>query len=119
MEFRDLVETRVSIRQFRPDPVAPGDVREMIRLAGLAPSPNNTQPWQFLAVSRPSLLRDMATAVHQKVRSMLPEPAGDDASRVRQRVEWFSTFFGDAPLVVAVVLLPYESVARARWRDAP
>jgi nitroreductase len=112
MEFRDLVETRVSIRQFRPDPVAPGDVREMIRLAGLAPSPNNTQPWQFVAVSRPSLLRDMATAVHQKVRSMLPEPAGDDASRVRQRVEWFSTFFGDAPLVVAVVLLPYESVAQ-------
>jgi nitroreductase len=113
MEFRDLVESRVSIRQFAPDQVPPADVREMVRLAGLAPSPNNSQPWQFVAVTRPSLLHEMGEAVHAKVRAILPDPGSDEGRHARQRVEHFSTFFTEAPLVVAVVLLPYESVAEA------
>jgi nitroreductase len=110
MEFRDLVESRVSVRQFAADPIPASDVREMVRLAGLAPSPNNSQPWQFVAVSRPSLLKEMAAAVRAKLGAMLPAAVTETARHARQRVEWFSTFFGDAPLVVAVVLLPYRSV---------
>jgi nitroreductase len=110
MQYRDLVESRVSVRQFSTDPVAPADIREMVRLAGLAPSPNNSQPWQFVAVSRPLLLKEMAAAVRAKLAAILPASATDDARRSRQQVEYFSTFFADAPLVVAVVLLPYESV---------
>jgi nitroreductase len=110
MEFRELVERRASIRQFTTEPVAPEDVREMIRIAGLAPSPNNSQPWQFIAISRRTLLRDMAEAVRAQLRALLPEPADDEARRAGQGVEWFSTFFEDAPLVVAVVALPYVSV---------
>jgi nitroreductase len=81
MEFRDVVEERVSVRQFRKDPVSPADVREMVRLASLVPSPNNQQPWRFMAVTRSSLLPDMAKAVHARVRAMLPEPGSDDARR--------------------------------------
>jgi nitroreductase len=84
----------------------------MVRLAGLAPSPNNSQPWQFVAVTRPSLLQQMGAAVHAKVQLMLPAEGDDAVRHARQRVEWFSTFFVDAPLVIAVVLLPYESVVQ-------
>ncbi len=110
MEFRELVASRVSVRQFTADPVAASDIREMVRLAGLAPSPNNSQPWQFVAVSRVSLLKEMAAAVRAKVGAMLPAAVSETARHARQRVEWFSTFFSDAPLIVAVVLLPYQSV---------
>jgi nitroreductase len=110
MEFRDLVESRVSVRSFCPDPIPPADVREMVRLAGLAPSPNNSQPWQFVAVSRRSVLEEMRQAVRAKVHAVIPDPATEEARHARQRVEWFSTFFADAPLVVGVVLFPYESV---------
>ena len=110
MEFRDLVQSRVSVRQFAADPIPATHVREMVRLASLAPSPNNSQPWQFIAVSRPSLLEEMVAAVRVKVSAMLPTAVTETARHARQRVEWHSTFFGDAPLVVAVVLLPYESV---------
>lgn len=112
MEFRDLVESRVSVRQFSPEPVAPGDIREMVRLAGLAPSPNNSQPWRFIAVTRSSLLKEMGDAVAVKVRRMLPaaDAASEEARHARQRVEWFSTFFAEAPLVIAACLLPYEAV---------
>jgi nitroreductase len=110
MEFSELVEKRVSVRQFASDAVPPAHVREMVRLAGLAPSPNNQQPWRFIAVTRKALLRDMAAAVRQRLQVLLPEPASDDARRAVQRVEWFSTFFADAPLVVAVTRQPYASV---------
>jgi nitroreductase len=113
MEFRDLVESRVSVRQFSAEPVPPADIREMVRLAGLAPSPNNSQPWQFIAVARPSLLKAMGEAVAVKVRAMLGEAGSDEARHARQRVEWFSTFFADAPVVIAAVLLPYEAVVDA------
>ena len=118
MEFRNLVESRVSVRQFAADPVPAADVREMVRLAGLAPSPNNSQPWQFIAVSRPSLLKEMVAAVRAKVGAMLPTAVTETARRARQRVEWYSTFFGDAPLVVAVALLPYESVVQDALQES-
>ncbi len=110
MQFRDLVESRVSVRQFSPEPVPAADIREMVRLAGLAPSPNNSQPWRFIAVTRASLLKKMGEEVAARLRAMLSGAVTDEARYARQRVEWFSTFFADAPLVVAVALLPYQSV---------
>lgn len=110
MEFREVVEKRASVRQFRPDPVDPVHLREMVRLAGLAPSPNNSQPWQFIAVTRQALLREMALAVRRRLEVLLPVPEDEEARRARQRVEWFSTFFAEAPAVIAVVLQPYEAV---------
>ncbi len=118
MEFRDLVESRVSVRQFAADPIPAVDIREMVRLAGLAPSPNNSQPWQFIAVSRPSLLKEMVAAVRAKVGAMLPTAVTETARHARQRVEWYSTFFGDAPLVIAVALLPYESVVQDALQES-
>jgi nitroreductase len=114
MEFAELVEKRVSVRQFKSDPVPPEHVRDMVRLASLAPSPNNQQPWRFIAVTRKPLLQEMADAVRERLRALLPAALSEDARRAAQRVEWYSTFFADAPLVMAVARLPYRSViARA------
>jgi nitroreductase len=110
MEFRELVQQRSSVRHFRPDAVPVDDIREMVRVAGLAPSPNNSQPWRFIAVTNKVLLGRMAETVRAKVQTMAPESASDDIRRARQRVEWFSTFFADAPLTMAIVSLPYEAV---------
>jgi nitroreductase len=56
----------------------------------------------------------MADAVRGRLRALLPAAMSEDARRAAQRVEWFSTFFADAPLVIAVVRRPYSSViARA------
>ena len=110
MEFAELVEKRVSVRQFEPDPVPPEHVRGMVRLAGLAPSPNNQQPWRFIAVTRKPLLQEMADCVRARLRALLPAALSEDTRRAAQRVEWYSTFFADAPLVMAVARLPYRSV---------
>lgn len=45
--FRELVETRVSCRAYRPDPVPRELVEQILEAARLAPSACNRQPWRF------------------------------------------------------------------------
>ena len=80
----------------------------MVRRAGLAPSIDNSQAWRFIAITNHELLNHMAFAVSRSI-SELPVQDKDDANRsVLSRVEWFSTFFRDAPAVIAVAMHQYE-----------
>ena len=110
MEFRDLVAARTSCRQFRPDPVSADALREMVRVAAMAPSPANAQPWSFIGILDKELMSRMGAAVRKRLADRLPDPADEKGARARARVEWFSTFFADAPSLVAVTLAPYRAV---------
>lgn len=110
MQLTDVIERRASVRQFASDEVTSDDLREMVRLAHLAPSINNSQPWRFVAVTNKGLLRSMADAVHDKVSEMLPDSDDEQEKRAKEQVCWFSTFFADAPAVIAVLTHPYEAI---------
>lgn len=110
MDFAAVVEGRVSVRQFLPDPVPVAALKEMVRLAGLAPSANNSQPWKYLAVTNRDLLDRMVDAVRRKLEAMLPHSDDPIATRARSQVVFFSTFFGEAPAVFAVLRRPYDAV---------
>ncbi len=47
MQLEDAVMGRRSIRAFRPDPVPPAVLREIVDQARWSPSAANTQPWEF------------------------------------------------------------------------
>jgi nitroreductase len=81
----------------------------MVRLAGLAPSVNNFQPWRYIAIMNKDLLDRMADVVAQKIEA-LPSSKSIAASNVKKQVTWFSTFFKDAPVVLILVTRPYETV---------
>ena len=51
MEFQQVVRARRSIRAFRPDPVAPEVVHELLELAARAPSGTNVQPWKVHVIA--------------------------------------------------------------------
>lgn len=55
--FRDklaeLFAWRRDVRRFRPDPVAPGLLHDLLRQASLAPSVGFSQPWRFVLVDDP------------------------------------------------------------------
>ncbi len=58
--FATLVELfrwRRDVRRFRPDPVPAAVVEELLRLADLAPSVGNAQPWRFVLVEDATLRR--------------------------------------------------------------
>ncbi|GAB4222030.1 MAG: nitroreductase family protein [Acidobacteriota bacterium] len=106
MELREALEARASCRKFRAEPVPVEDLREMVRAAGLAPSPGNTQPWRFVAVLGAEAIEPLGRAVRQRLAAALPDPADERAARARARAEWLATFFTEAPAVIAVVHQP-------------
>jgi nitroreductase len=109
MELKAAIEARTSIRVFSDEKMNMNDVREMVRLAGLAPSVNNFQPWRYIAILNRDLLNRMAEVVTEKIEN-LPSSKSIAAKNVKKQVTWFSTFFKDAPVVLILVTKPYETV---------
>jgi nitroreductase len=110
MELKAAIESRASVRRFAEGDVPVADLREMVRLAGLAPSANNSQPWRFIAITNRGLLKQMADAVRARIDDVLPDSPDEAKKKAKGQVEWFSTFFGDAPAVFAVASCPYKAV---------
>ena len=57
MNVTEAVERRISVRAFRPDPVAGELLREILELAHQAPSGGNLQPWRAYALAGEPLAR--------------------------------------------------------------
>lgn len=110
MELKAVIEKRASIRMFTEEPVAAEDIKEMIRRAGLAPSINNSQPWSFTAITNHELLDKMGSIVQKKVLEYFPHENIKEKMVAQAKVLRFSSFFMDAPLLIAVEMSPYETV---------
>jgi nitroreductase len=50
MEFDQVIQTRRSIRNFKPDPVSDQTILDLLEAARLAPSGSNIQPWRFVII---------------------------------------------------------------------
>jgi nitroreductase len=73
MDVSDAVRRRMSVRAFRPDPVAPETLREILELAHQAPSGGNLQPWRVFVLTGEPLADFKALAA----ASPLEEPEYD------------------------------------------
>ena len=62
MDVSEAVAARVSIRAFRPEPVAADVVRDILVRAARAPSGGNLQPWRVYALAGEALARLKAEA---------------------------------------------------------
>lgn len=62
--IRDIIESRRSIRRFVQEPMPEADLREILRLAGLAPSAWNAQTWRFVVVQDPTLKEQLQAAAY-------------------------------------------------------
>ncbi len=67
MNFYELVAQRESIRSYDPDRKIPEDILRRVLDAGrLAPSAKNGQPWQFILVSSPEMLKEIRSCYHAR-----------------------------------------------------
>lgn len=75
MDYTELIRNRESIRNYDPERPVPEQVLKKILEAGrLAPSACNNQPWKFLVISSPGMLK--------KVRAAYPRDWFCDAPNV-------------------------------------
>jgi nitroreductase len=54
MSFLDLCRRRVSVRNYRPDPVPDELLGQVLEAGRMAPSAKNLQPWHFIVVRDPA-----------------------------------------------------------------
>src|SRR5258708_25120121 len=62
----EALKRRISTRKFRPQPLAPELVREILDVARWAPSGGNLQPWKVIAVAgaERAAVTELARRVH-------------------------------------------------------
>lgn len=109
MELKKAIEKRTSIRSFKDQEIPVEDLKQLVRMGGQAPSVNNYQPWKFYVITRKPMLERMADVVKQRIEE-LPANQSIASKNIKNQVEWFATFFQDAPAVIALSMEDYESV---------
>jgi nitroreductase len=62
----DAAERRRSIRKYTPDAIPEQELREILRLAGRAPSAWNLQPWRFVVVREPALKEQLMAVANKQ-----------------------------------------------------
>ena len=62
MDFKEVIQSRRSVRKFRAEEIEEEDLREILEAARLAPSANNLQPWKFVVVKSDKKKRLIAQA---------------------------------------------------------
>jgi nitroreductase len=71
MTVDEAIQSRMSVRAFTPQAVAPETIQDILQLASRAPSGTNTQPWKVYVLrgaSRDSLV-DKVCAAHEALRA--------------------------------------------------
>ncbi|HEX9109388.1 MAG TPA: nitroreductase family protein, partial [Longimicrobiales bacterium] len=110
LSVREAAEQRRSIRAYQPEPagrIPREDLEEILRLAGLAPSAFNLQPWRFVVVETPELKERLAQAAYNQ-RQVRSAPA----------VIVLYTDMADALATVDETIHPeMDAAARARARQ--
>ena len=60
MDLINIIKTRRSIRVFADRPIAKEKLENIVDAARFAASARNVQPWEFVVVTKPELLRNIA-----------------------------------------------------------
>jgi nitroreductase len=60
VETWDAIRSRRNVRQYNDQPIPPGDLDQILEAARRSPSSQNWQPWDFIAVTDPTLLTDLS-----------------------------------------------------------
>ncbi len=67
MNFSELVKTRQSVRKFDNQPVDREVLNKCIEVARLSPSACNSQPWKFLIIDNPDLVKNVASCTYSSI----------------------------------------------------
>jgi nicotinate-nucleotide--dimethylbenzimidazole phosphoribosyltransferase len=76
----DVIAARRDVRRFRPDPVEPGIVTEILAAGHAAPSVGHSQPWRFIVV-QDAALRASAAVMADRARLAQARELDPDSAR--------------------------------------
>jgi len=108
MPLVDAMESQRAVRRLRTDPVDDDTVLRCLELATRAPSPSNSQSWEFVVVRDPDVKHQLARLNRQawSVYRRLGDLTGASRkhAKIVDAVQWQSDHFEEVPVVVVACL---------------
>jgi nitroreductase len=107
--FEAVVRDPCLAHHFRKEAVPREDVEHMTSLATCAVTACAVQPWRFIAIQEPQLVRSMQNAVLERFEELAMKPglALQEQKRTVARAQ--ALLFAKAPLCMAVLAVPHAS----------
>ncbi|WP_379137276.1 nitroreductase family protein [Paenibacillus sp. sgz500958] len=119
--FRELAQSRRSVREFSDMLVTVEDVQDIIDCARYAPSDTNSQTWEFIAVMNRSLIEEIERFTWDQLHAIAS--AAEDKGLAREAKLLLKSFgpyataFGGAPALIVCLTTPYSSKFREKIFD--
>lgn len=107
--FRKSMAERRTVRDFADRPVPRAVIEECLLAAGTAPSGANLQPWTFVAVSDPSVKREIREAAEVEEREFYENRAPKEWLEALEPLgtDWRKPFLETSPWLIAVFVQRY------------
>lgn len=108
-DFYTRLDARRSVRFFSPDPVPQAVIADAIRAASTAPSGAHRQPWRFVAVSAPSIKRQIRIAAEAEEKRSYESRMSEEWREALRPIgtDWNKPFLETAPWLVIVFAQMY------------
>jgi nitroreductase len=108
-EVLEVIKKRCSIREYKKTPPKKEDIEKILQAGWQAPSASNQNLAQFIVIRNKELLDKMHESVNSKINQAISylkfQPDKDKILSYSK----YLTFFNKAPVVIAVLVKPYES----------
>jgi nitroreductase len=99
-DFWTVVQTRRSVRKFKPDSIPGSDIVKIIDAARMAPTSGNQQPWKFLIIRDRNTINRMKEACVNKRLNTLGE---DQRRKEEEKIKtWLGGYFS-APVFILIL----------------
>ena len=100
-DLHTFLQTRRSIRRFKPDPVPDSVIERILTTATFAPSAHNQQPWRFAVLTDASVKIRLGETITSKMRAdMQSEEA--DTSEIEKRAAVSLRRLNEAPFIIVL-----------------
>lgn len=109
-ELERLIKSRRSVRKWKGDDVPDDLLRKAVELATWAPNGGNYQGWHFVVVKNREVIRAMADAVQSAADTIASWPEARAWEEEVRRYQANTSFFREAPAVIAILIREYRSV---------
>jgi len=107
MDLERIIAGRRSIRKYTAEQVPDEFIEKLVQMAIEAPSPGNKKSWHFYIIRNSLVLKDMAGIVESELENLIATAGVTPESLHGPRRS--STWFKEAPVVIAVTTKRYRS----------
>ena len=100
-DLHTFLQTRRSIRRFKPDPVPDSVIERILTTATFAPSAHNQQPWRFAVLTDASVKTHLGETITSKMRADMQAEVAD-TSDIEKRAAISLRRLNEAPLIIVL-----------------